>query len=182
MKTINYQNTVIYKIVCNDLNIKDIYVGHTTDFIRRKSQHKRNCDCKSKCNMKVYEMINKNGKWDNWSMIEIEKYPCNDGNEARSRERYYYELLNANLNMLTPIQSNEEILEYHKKYNIEYYQNHKERLNEISKEYRIQHKDILSNKAKTKINCCCGCTFVQSEKSRHIKSKKHIEFISSQSK
>jgi hypothetical protein len=33
---INYENTIIYKIVCNNLNINDCYVGHTTDFTRRK--------------------------------------------------------------------------------------------------------------------------------------------------
>jgi hypothetical protein len=32
----NYQNTVIYKIVCNDLSIKDLYVRHTTNFRKRK--------------------------------------------------------------------------------------------------------------------------------------------------
>ena len=40
---INYENAIIYKIVCNDLNIKDLYVGHTTDFIRRKYDHKKRC-------------------------------------------------------------------------------------------------------------------------------------------
>ena len=41
-------------------------------------------------------------------MIEIEKYACNDGNEARSRERYYYNLLNANLNSHRPLTTKEE--------------------------------------------------------------------------
>ena len=33
---VDYKNTIIYKIVCNDLKIKDTYVGHTTDFKSRK--------------------------------------------------------------------------------------------------------------------------------------------------
>jgi predicted GIY-YIG superfamily endonuclease len=37
---INYDNTYFYKIICKDINIKDIYVGHTTNFIKRKNQHK----------------------------------------------------------------------------------------------------------------------------------------------
>ena len=28
----DYSRTVLYKTVCNDLNITDCYVGHTTDF------------------------------------------------------------------------------------------------------------------------------------------------------
>ena len=38
------QNYVMYKIVCNDLNINDCYVGHTTNFNNRKSDHKYNCN------------------------------------------------------------------------------------------------------------------------------------------
>ena len=60
--SVNYSNTVIYKIVCKDLNIKDLYVGSTTDFIRRKSMHKFNCN-KNACNYKIYEIIRKNGGW-----------------------------------------------------------------------------------------------------------------------
>ena len=44
---IDYSKTIIYKIVCNDLNICVVYVGSTTDFIRRKNEHKptihKNC-------------------------------------------------------------------------------------------------------------------------------------------
>ena len=35
-------------------------------------------------------------------MIEIEKYPCVDGNESTKRERHYYELLNATMNKCIP--------------------------------------------------------------------------------
>ena len=64
---IDYSKTIIYKIVCKDLSVKDLYVGHTTDFIRRKYKHISVC-----CNpedknysSKLYECIRKNGRWDN---------------------------------------------------------------------------------------------------------------------
>jgi predicted GIY-YIG superfamily endonuclease len=41
---VDYSKTVIYKIVCNDLSITECYVGHTTDFVRRKQAHKHNCN------------------------------------------------------------------------------------------------------------------------------------------
>ena len=41
---INYSNTIIYKIVCIDLNIKDLYIGSTTDSYNRKSNHKSKCN------------------------------------------------------------------------------------------------------------------------------------------
>ena len=40
---IDYANTVIYKITCIDKAITDVYVGHTTNFVQRKHQHKQNC-------------------------------------------------------------------------------------------------------------------------------------------
>ena len=40
---IDYYNYIIYKIVCKDSNIKDIYVGHTTNFVQRKYAHKQGC-------------------------------------------------------------------------------------------------------------------------------------------
>ena len=80
-KPIDYNNTIIYKIVCNNLDIKDVYVGHTTDFTKRKHQHKHICNnVNSKShNFKVYNSIRENGGWDNWSMIEIEKFECHIG-------------------------------------------------------------------------------------------------------
>ena len=74
-KQIDYSKTHFYKIVCKDTNIKDCYVGHTTDFTRRKSQHKHLCYAENDkgYNIYVYEFIRENGGWDNWNMVEIEK-------------------------------------------------------------------------------------------------------------
>lgn len=101
---IDYSNTIIYKIVCNDININDIYVGHTTNFIKRKYQHKILCN--SDIKSKLYDTIRKNGGWDNWSMIKIAKYNCQDAIEARIREQEHFDLLNPTLNSINPITSN----------------------------------------------------------------------------
>ena len=39
INTIDYNNTLIYKLVCIDVNITYCYVGHTTDFTRLKQKH-----------------------------------------------------------------------------------------------------------------------------------------------
>ena len=99
-KKVDYNKTIIYKIVCKDLSVTEIYIGSTINFRQRKSHHKSSCNNSSSntYNYILYEFIREHGGWDNFEMIEIEKYPCNDGNEARARERYYIELLNAKLN------------------------------------------------------------------------------------
>ena len=40
---IDYSNTIIYKITCNDSTVTDKYVGHTTNFVQRKYAHKDGC-------------------------------------------------------------------------------------------------------------------------------------------
>ena len=101
-KNIDYSKTIIYKIVCKDLVVKDVYVGSTTHFINRKYGHKCNSYSKKYKDRIIYKIINDNGGWENWEMIEIEKYPCVDGNESTKRERHYYELLDATMNKCIP--------------------------------------------------------------------------------
>ena len=85
-KNIDYSKALIYKIVCNDLNIKDCYVGSTTDFTKRKGHHKRGCNnVNTKCyNYNVYQFIRANGGWDNWTMVLVENYPCENKLELES--------------------------------------------------------------------------------------------------
>ena len=148
--TTDYSKTIIYKIVCNDLNITDTYVGHTTNFVRRKCQHKSSCtNEKSKCyNLKVYQTIRANGGWDNWTMIQICEYPCNSIHEAILEERRYYELLNSKMNTnyigkarREWVEENkDEILERAKKY----YDENKDVVLERAKKYYDENKDIIS--------------------------------------
>jgi hypothetical protein len=102
---IDYSNTTIYKIICKDQNIKDVYVGHTTSFAQRKHAHKQNCiNSKAKhYNCKVYEVIRANGGWSNWSMEIINFFNCADHYAARIKEHEYVLLLNANLNSIDPL-------------------------------------------------------------------------------
>lgn len=100
-KNINHSNTIIFKLVCNDLNIKKFYINSTTEFTKRKYEYKKhitnenlNTDKMNINKVEMYEFIRSNGGWNNWSMIEIEKFPCVDLNEANSRERYWYEIIN----------------------------------------------------------------------------------------
>jgi hypothetical protein len=39
-KNIDYSKTVIYKICCKDLSISNLYIGNTTNLVKRRYQHK----------------------------------------------------------------------------------------------------------------------------------------------
>jgi len=154
-KPIDYSKTIIYKLCCNDPTITDIYVGHTTDFKTRKSNHKNRCNNPNneKYNLYVYQFIRENGGgWENWSMIEIEKICCIDEIEACKYERKHFDLLGATLNTNTPsrnkqkyYEENKEVILQQKK---EYYEENKGVIAEKNKEYRVNNKDTLNEKRK----------------------------------
>jgi hypothetical protein len=102
---IDYSNTIIYKITCTNPEIKDVYVGHTTNFVQRKHCHKQGCNNtkSSNYNCKLYKTIREKGGWDNWKMEIIYFFNCSDQYEARQKEQEYFISLNANLNSIEPI-------------------------------------------------------------------------------
>ena len=67
----NYQNAVIYKLCCKDINISEIYIGSTSNMRIRKSVHKNICNNTSSRNYNsyVYKFIRENGGFINWYMI-----------------------------------------------------------------------------------------------------------------
>lgn len=153
MKVIDYSNTIMYKLVPNDVNLDLIYIGHTTNFRQRKGHHKICCNNSNNkaYNLKVYKMIRNNGGWFEWSMIEIEKYCCADSNEARKRERQLMEQYNSNLNTYKPYVTPEEAIENKKKYDNNYRAVHKEKEYEYHTKYSIAYyaankKIILAKK------------------------------------
>ncbi len=141
-KTIDYRNAVIYKICCKDPLIKDVYVGSTTNFRMRKYQHKFDCinEYRTQYNMEVYKHIRKNGGINNWDMILIEEMKeCENGLQLHKRERFYLELLNANLNTQIPSRNKNQWYQDNKENKSEkakiYYKENRERIIKRSKEY-----------------------------------------------
>ncbi len=167
----DFSRTKIYKIVCKDLNMNHIYIGHTTDFIRRKCKHKQDCNNPEAKNyhVKLYKTIRENGGWDNWDMILVEDFPCKNKLEASARERYYYELLNGSLNTNKPNRNLKE-----------YYQDNKDKILEYQNNYNNNNKDKFKDRAHQEYNCVCGACYTYSGKSQHFKSKKHLNFIKSE--
>ena len=94
----DYSQSTYYCIKCKNTEIKDIYVGLTTNFSNRKGSHKHDCNCPEKNHVKLYTFINNNGGWDNWEMIKLELYPCNNLAEARLREQHWLNELKPTLN------------------------------------------------------------------------------------
>jgi hypothetical protein len=200
---INYETTpiIFYKFVCEDHEIKSCYVGHTTNFMGRRRQHKYCCTNKNSTEyeLKKYKIIRENGGWDKWKMVEVHRQICLDKIDCIKIEQKYIEELQTDMNMKNAYHNREE---YEKKYklenaekiatyvkqhrleNKEHYQEYKkkyvlknkEHVSEQSKIYRLNNIEKISARAVEKFNCECGGKYIYSTKSAHLKTLKHLKY------
>lgn len=196
--TMNYENAVIYKIVCNDLAITDCYVGSTTNFTKRKCKHKNSCE--NNVITKVYQVIIANGNWINWSMVLVEEFPTTSKILLEQRERYWIETLGSTLNCILPTRSHKEWRETHKEHvaahNKQYEIDNKDKIKERkalyyqdTKEEKLQYyqdnkdkikerKDQYYQETKKYVTCSCGCIVLNCCLKTHQKSDKHLNKLS----
>ena len=168
-KPADYSKGLIYKLVCLDTDITDIYVGSTTSFKLRKREHKNSCNNEKSrgYNSYVYKFIRENGEWRNWDMILVESYPCKSSLDLRKREREIIEELKSTLNKNIPSRT---IKEYYEKKK-EYYYDNKDKIAEQQKTYRNDNKQTQT------ITCDCGSTCRIYDEARHLKTIKHQNYI-----
>jgi hypothetical protein len=193
-KPIDYTKTIFYRIVCNDINIKDCYVGHTTNFIKRKQHHKNNTNDENDnhYNIYVYKFIRDNGGWNNWSMIIIDNVKCDNLLDALRQERKFFEEYQATLNKQIPSRTRQEWKEDNKDNIKKWKEDNKDIIKEQRKNYRELNKDKIkeyreTNKDKIKeqrhqlIFCdCCKINIIRSNISTHYKTMKHIKNASTE--
>ena len=196
---VDYQNTFIYKLCCRDPNVKDIYIGHSTNFKQRNKSHK--CGCNNNNNIKKYNTYNyrfirENGGYDNWIMIKLYDFPCDSKREAETEENKTMIELGTTLNMRKSFRTEEEKKENSKEYSKKKYENNKKKLIKISTEYYKNNKTEvdkkwkiyyennkteINEKRKVKVKCeFCNCEVNKSCLKTHqktLKCKKFKEFI-----
>jgi len=206
----DYAKTIIYKLINYDYP-ELVYVGSTTNFTKRKQCHKCNChnEKSKKHNLKVYTNIREYDGWENWNMIKICDYPCENRREAELKEDEYMTELKASMNSNRASRTQKQYREdnkekqqvyekeyrdnnkekikeyrdnnkdYHKEYNKEYQETNKEKLKEYMKEYQETNKTTILKKKKEKIKCECGCEVTKSNLKQHQRTQKHIDLIQS---
>jgi hypothetical protein len=171
----------VYKLCCNDINVKEIYVGSTVNMKERRREHRHRCNNPNhpKAKYKVYECIRANGGFNNWSMIQLEKVEFADKHQLHAKERFYLEQLQATLNAYIPTRTNKEYYDEHKeriKQNKkEHYDKHKEHYLQYKQQYYETHNEQIKAYANIINECPCGNSYTNQNKSRHMKTKKHIK-------
>ena len=139
---IDYANGLQYKIVCNDPSITDCYNGSCVSFKDRKKRHKSCCTNPNSdgYNYKVYQFIREHGGWANWTMIQLELYPCKSEQELRLREREIFDILKPTLNMISPTADLQKRKKCRAAANVRYNANHKDEIKNRQDEYNATHK------------------------------------------
>jgi hypothetical protein len=129
----DYSRTIIYKIQHNEIE-ELLYVGHTTDFTKRKNKHKSSCKSKQ---FKLYQTIRDNGGWDCFKMVMVEEFPCVNKLQACKREDDLMREMKANMNSIGAVFNKDKRLEHQKQYREE----NLDKRAEYDKQYYEENRD-----------------------------------------
>jgi len=140
-----YDNSIVYKIVCNDPDIKEIYVGSTSKPAKRFNNHISDCNNPKvkQYNYNVYKFFRDHGGIANWHEVIIEYVECSNKGELHMRERYWKNKLNASLNTIEAFLTPDEVIYKHLQCCKLYKIANKETINEQNRLYKIANKETI---------------------------------------
>ncbi len=128
---VDYSKAKIYKIICNTTG--EQYFGSTTQTLsQRLTDHKCGIRRKKKC--RSSQIIERN----NFSILLVESCPCENREQLMARERFHIEN-NDCVNKIVPARTNEERLEYCRKYYIK----NREKMLSKSIEYHWENREKI---------------------------------------
>lgn len=198
----DYSKGKIYRLVCNVTGLE--YIGHTTQPLSvRKGKHvvdfKRWKEGKQHyiSSVKVME----HGDFD---IFLIEDCPCDNVEQLRARERHWIESTEGRVNRYIPSRTKAEHSIQYRAENKEriaerkraYFQenkeciyekrrqlclDNKERVAEYMRDYRQRNKERISQRRKAPVQCECGSVIQYCMIARHEQTKKHQEWLKSNS-
>jgi hypothetical protein len=162
-----YENGKIYTI--RSLQTDKYYIGSTCNpLYKRLGQHKSTYK-KYITNNEKYHYITSFEvvKYEDCFIELLENYKCNSKDELNKREGELIRLYKDNV-------VNKEIAGRTKK---EWRVDNKNKIANQQKDYMMKNKEKYDEWFKKKMICECGSTHRISDKSKHIKTKKHIKYI-----
>jgi len=126
-----------YQIASLDETIEYMYIGSTIDFIRRRHEHKKNCNNEKNknYNLPIYKFIRENGNWSNFYIVPIEEAEFETKLQARIHEHQLIEKYK--LNSINTYLSEENRINNRKQYR----ELNKEKIKENMKQYRELNKE-----------------------------------------
>lgn len=172
-----YIGSTITKYLCSRLAV------HKSHFKRCREgiQDRQTSACKIMC-------------FDDANIVLIEAFPCNSKDELHAREQYWIDLHKGIcVNQLKSFVGDDKLAYYAEKNKKNYLANREARIEQVreyaqankeaiaqrSKQYRQNHSDYIKERKNQRITCTCGNEYNHSNKSAHLRSKKHLAFVES---
>jgi len=176
---------IIYKLHHRSKDLgNDFYIGSTASEKDRRWKHKNACtDPKATgYNYKVYQFIREHDGFDDWELEPIQKYFNVTIRQLERYEQEYRDKLKPNLNSHKSGSNYSHLFQIDpKEYTKIYKLDNRDEILEYNKQYRQENRDELNEKKREKLTCICGSIVSKSNKSQHLKTKKHLQFLESQS-
>ena len=169
---VNYSLGKIYKIVCNTSGL--VYIGSTCEprLCTRLARHVIEFKTKKRNPIKyIYVSSHEIIQNENYDIILIENYPCDNKDDLHRRERYFIETMDC-VNMIIPKREKGERIEVHREYN----NKNRDEINRKNLIHYHENKELVNKKRCRRIQCYCGIDYSKSNITAHMKSKKHIQY------
>ena len=184
------RTVIIYKLEITGTNF--LYVGHTENFKQRVDNHRTACRANLEQNPSrngkclVYSEINRNGGWEKVTMTPVEEFVSKNKVQSRIREQYWIDKIQVarrDAVMMNSYISPEQKAKYYEEnkdklleQKAEYHQANREKILEQHAEHYQANKDKILERISKRMTCPCGVQHRAGDKSRHLKSAKHIKW------
>ena len=176
-----YQNGKIYKIV--DVGYNKCYIGSTCESLsQRMARHRKDFKRWQEGKRNSYSLFGIFDEFglDNCRIELLEKYEAEDKETLRKQEGFYIKQLDCVNKMVagrTRIQHYEDNKEKVLLQSKSYRENNKDKI----KEYHEKHYQKNKDKNNECLMCVCGNYYTRTHKARHVKTKKHQNYLKQQS-
>lgn len=162
-------NGFIYCIFSNLDKSNNLYIGSTTNILRRIRNHRYNCR-KTPQLQKIYTHINERGGNLEYKILES-KFIENRKELYLLEKKYILKYTSDNINIFN--------IAIPTRTKIEYYNDNKKKLTEESKNYYQNNKNNILTRKKTVMKLCpdCGRTLTKNHFARHLKSTIHLNHL-----
>ena len=158
----DYQNSKIYKIVCNETN--DVYIGSTTVKLSERMSKHRNHYKRYKAGKMNYITSFEILKYPSAKILLVRNTPCNSKEELDALEAGFIKN-NECVNKVVPGRTKAE-----------WYQDNAEQIKQCHKRYRQENAESIKKYKNQKHVCECGGKYTSVNKKRHFHSKNHVAF------
>jgi len=115
---------------------------------------------------------------ENFKISLVDDYPYRGKFEAKAmRDNYIHNNIGRCYNGIIEGKTKEEYKEDKRIYKKQYYKENKKYISRQQKDYGIDNREKIKERKAIKIHCECGSVIQKGSKSKHNKSKKHLEYI-----